>query len=87
MAIATVLSLGISFISGVMVPQEILSENVLNIAKFFPVYYFIKANNTYIDSLWDIRGELLMIILFAVVFLLVGLIISNRSRGSQERNI
>ncbi len=33
--ISTVLSLGTSFISGVMVPQQFLGEEVLKIAKFF----------------------------------------------------
>lgn len=80
MALATVLSLGTSFISGVMVPQEYLGEKVLNIAKFFPVYHFVKANNTNISSYGDIRNELLIMILFAVAFLLLGLIVSKRSQ-------
>ncbi|MFY9285042.1 MAG: ABC transporter permease [Tissierellaceae bacterium] len=80
MALATVLSLGTSFISGVMVPQEYLGEKVLNIAKFFPVYHFVKANNTNISSYGEIRNELLIMILFAVAFLLLGLIVSKRSQ-------
>jgi len=79
-AISTVLSLGTSFISGVMVPQEILGEKVLMIAKFFPTYYFVKANNKVISSLLDIKGELFMQVLFAVAFLLIGLIFSKRAQ-------
>ena len=40
--VSTVLSLGVSFVSGVMVPQQFLGEKVLTIAKFFPTYYFVK---------------------------------------------
>lgn len=75
--LSTVLSLGTSFISGVMVPQELLGEKVLTIAKFFPSYYFVKANNMNINSFLDIRYELLMQILFALAFLLMGLYFSK----------
>ena len=42
---------------------------VLNIAKFFPVYHFVKANTRI--SPYEIRNELLIMILFAVAFLLL----------------
>ena len=44
--LSTVLSLGTSFISGVMVPQEFLGKKTLTLAKFFPTYYFVKVNGT-----------------------------------------
>lgn len=75
--ISTVLSLGTSFISGVMVPQEFLGENVLNIAKFFPTYYFVKINNRDIVSFLDIKYELGMQLLFGLGFLLMGLYFSR----------
>ncbi len=71
--ISTVVSLGVSFISGVMVPQELLSEKVLTIAKFFPSYYFVTINEKTINSLGDIRYEVLMQVMFGIVFLLLGL--------------
>lgn len=71
--ISTVASLGTAFISGVMVPQEFLGEKVLNIAKFFPTYYFVRINERKISSYGDIRYELLMQVLFGVVFLSLGL--------------
>ena len=79
-ALATVLSLGTSFISGVMVPQEILGDKVLAIAKFFPIYYFVKANNMKSSTIWDIRHELIMQVLFAIVFLFMGLYFAKRAR-------
>ena len=70
---STVLSLGTSFISGVMVPQEVLGENVLKIAKFFPTYYFVKINEMTVNSFLDMKYEISMQLLFAIVFLLMGL--------------
>lgn len=75
--ISTVLSLGVSFISGVMVPQEFLGENVLRIAKFFPTYYFVTINNKDIVSLLDVRYEIIMQLLFGLGFLLIGLYFSK----------
>lgn len=75
--LSTVLSLGTSFISGVMVPQQLLGEKVLNIAKFFPTYYFVKINDMDIKSLLEIRYEIFMQILFAITFLITGLYFSK----------
>lgn len=75
--ISNVIALGTSFISGVMVPQEYLGESVLNIARFFPTYYFVKINDMNIGSIFEIRYELMMQILFAAVFLLLGLYFSK----------
>lgn len=79
-ALSNVLSLGISFISGVMVPQEMLADKVLAIAKFFPMYYFVKINNSIINSLSDVGFELLMQLLFATAFLLIGLMFSKKAQ-------
>ena len=75
--ISTVLSLGTSFISGVMVPQELLGEKTLALAKFFPSYYFVKINEMTVNSFSDIKFELFMQLLFAAVFVLMGLYFSK----------
>lgn len=75
--ISTLASLGTAFISGILVPQEFLSEKVLGIAKFFPTYYFVRINETNISSFLDIRYEILMQLLFAITFLVVGLYFSK----------
>ena len=79
-ALSTILSIGTSFISGVMVPQELLGDKVVLVAKFFPTYYFIRANNRTINSLLDIKAELFMQLLFAVAFILLGLIFSKKTQ-------
>lgn len=75
--ISTVLSLGTSFISGVLIPQEMLGEKVVAISKFFPTYYFVKINGTDINSILDVKYEILMQLLFALAFLLIGLYFSK----------
>lgn len=45
MAIANTLSLGMCFLGGSFVPQELLGSTVNKAASFTPVYWFIKAND------------------------------------------
>ncbi|HHX59748.1 MAG TPA: ABC transporter permease [Epulopiscium sp.] len=71
--ISTVVSLGTSFISGIFVPQEFLSEKALTVARFFPTYYFVRINERNINSLMDMRYDILIQVMFGLVFLLVGL--------------
>lgn len=77
--ISNVFSLGVSFISGVFISQEFLGEHVLAIAKFFPTYYFIRLNNRGVDSLWDMSYELSVQLIFAIVFMAIGVLLSRRS--------
>lgn len=79
-AIGTVVSLGTSLISGIMVSQDFLGENVLKIARFFPTYYFVRANERDINSFGDIRYELMMQALFGISFFLMGLYFSKIKR-------
>lgn len=80
--VSTVVSLGTSFISGVLVPQEFLGSKVLGIAKFFPTYYFVKINNMKIKSFLDVRYEILMQLLFAITFFIMGLYFSKIKQKS-----
>lgn len=75
--VGTVLALGTSFISGVLIPQEFLGEKVLTIAKFFPTYYFVRINNMTMNSFGDIKYEIFIQLLFAIAFLLMGLYFSK----------
>ncbi|QAT61902.1 ABC transporter permease [Acidilutibacter cellobiosedens] len=79
-AISTVLSLGTSFISGVMVPQQLLGKNVLTVAKFFPTYYYVRINDMQANSFSDVRYEIFMQLLFAAAFLLMGLYFSKAAQ-------
>ena len=44
-AVCNVLGLGMSFLCGVFVPQELLGSGVLFISKFLPAYWYIRSND------------------------------------------
>lgn len=48
--VINVISLGMSFLGGVFVPQEFMHKSVLTAAKFLPTYWFIRAN----DAIWHL---------------------------------
>lgn len=88
-SLATVLSLGSSFLSGSFVPQELLSEQVLTVSKVFPSYWFIK-NNEYIstnsiDKLYynNIFTMIGFIILFTLISFLVRKFKMSQSQARQ----
>lgn len=84
-AASNVLSLGPSFISGVFVPQQMLGQNVLSIAKFTPTYWYVTANNL-IDAMKDTNSETIMAIFsntavvfgFGMLFLLISIVLGRR---------
>lgn len=78
--VSTVASLGTATISGVMVPQELLGEKVLTMAKFFPTYYYVRINEMDVNSFLDMRYEIFMQVLFGIAFLLMGLYFSKIKR-------
>lgn len=47
--ITQVLGLGMSFLCGVFIPREILSDKVLSVARFLPAYWYINANEMIAD--------------------------------------
>ena len=47
--ITQVLGLGLSFLCGVFIPREILSDKVLSVARFLPAYWYINANEMIAD--------------------------------------
>lgn len=65
-AVSNVLTLGMSFISGVFVPQAILGKTVLSIARFTPSYWFVKANID-IGSQVNFIGQTMRAIFFSML--------------------
>ncbi len=70
--LSTVVALGLSFISGVMVPQSLLAPGVLQMAKLFPVYYFVKANSPDMNGLSAAAPYIGIQLLFAALFFAAG---------------
>ncbi len=86
---SNIIGLGMSFLGGAFVPQSLLSDSVLSVAKFLPTYWTVRTN----DMLFGVSGEIfntksyLMYIsiqlAFATVFFMCYMIIS-RIRYKEE---
>lgn len=83
--IANALTLGLSFISGVFVPQNLLSGSLTNVARFTPTYWYVKAANDIGSlssfntvSLSPARDAMLIELGFAAVFLAAALALTKQ---------
>lgn len=88
-AVSNVVALGLSFISGAFVPQELLGEPVLKIASFAPTYWFVKANNAIagltkfdFQHLKPILSDMFILICFSIAFFAVALVVGKKRRYS-----
>lgn len=86
-AVASTLSLGLSFISGVFVSQALMSESVLKIASFTPLYWSVKANNMIGEltnfntaSLLPIYSAMSIQLIFMLAIISVALLVSKKRR-------
>ena len=77
-AVSNIVALGPSFISGVFVPQELLGQSVLNIAKATPTYWYVTSNNA-IASLTGVASvnlstiylNMAIVAMFGIGFLII----------------
>ncbi|MCI5602474.1 MAG: ABC transporter permease [Clostridiales bacterium] len=90
-AAINVVALGFSFISGAFVPIEYISDGVIKIAEFLPVYWYIKANRC-ISEMFETgigsnMGELMECIGIQLLFFLAIVSISMVIRKRYTRQI
>ena len=85
--IVNVVALGSSFLCGAFVPLEYLPNSVINIAHLLPTYYYIKNNELLktidkfnIESLNPIFINMIILVIFIVVFILLTNIASRKKR-------
>lgn len=90
-AVANVLSLGMSFLCGVFVPQSLMSAPVLRFASFLPVFWYVKANDAISNltnftsaSLSPIFTDMLIQLGFAAAIFLVALLFNKQRRTSSS---
>ncbi len=80
--IANIVSLGMSFLCGIFVPAEYLSDTVLKIAHFLPAYWYQKTlqelDGDYSGRLGIIFGNIGILLLFAAALVAVGIVISRQ---------
>lgn len=82
--VGTVLPLALAFISGVFMPAEFISPSILRIAKFFPTFYFVQANEfTYSFFKIDWRN-IGMLVLFFVLYFSAGFYFNARKRSQNK---
>lgn len=82
-------ALGLGFLGGAFVPQEMLNESLIKFGVVNPVFWFIKANNT-VDSLNTFNMETLSPVLlsvgiqfgFAIAFAAMTLVVIKYKRRS-----
>jgi len=88
-AVSNVVSLGLSFISGVFVPQEFIGSYVLKVASFTPTYWYVYTNDR-IAELTQFDFEkfkyvlpgMLIQLCFALAFFSVAMVIAKKKRLS-----
>ncbi len=79
--LATVVPLALAFLGGAFVPQFILGENVLRVAQFTPLYWYVRLNDMLSESginsnIWQefyltiMILLLFMVIIYGIVFFL-----------------
>lgn len=84
---ANALGLAMCFIGGVFVPREVMSEQILDIAKFVPTYWYVNAVETvaYGDGLnakftSSIAIDMLIQLLFAAALITIAMVVSKQKR-------
>ena len=90
-SITTVVSLGTSFLCGVFIPIEFLSESVVRITKFLPSYWFTSANERIsrlteisFPSLKPVFQDMLVQIAFAFALFAISLLVSKQKRQAEN---
>lgn len=85
--IVNVVAIGTSFLCGCFVPVEFLPDSVLKVAHILPSYYYINTNERLktlevfnFESLKPIIINMLIILLFTVLFIVITNIVSKRKR-------
>lgn len=83
--IANVLALGTCFVSGVFIPQALLSSSLLSVARFTPSYWYVKAitdiTNISVINFTTVRPILYSILIelgFAVAFTAMSFAVGKR---------
>lgn len=89
--IGNVVSLGFSFLGGAFVPQYLIPTSILAFSKLLPSYWYVKLNDAlsaqmHVDdgawiNIWQTYG---ILILFAIAFMMIGLVIMRKHRSQDE---
>lgn len=87
--ISNVVGLGMSFLCGVFVPQNMLGGTAVNIGKLLPAFWYVKANNIIMEKEGEVfsSAELLICLgiqlAFAAALFCISLVLSKNKRQSE----
>ncbi|HNU94646.1 MAG TPA: ABC transporter permease, partial [Bacillota bacterium] len=83
-----VIANAMSFIGGVFVPQSILSKQVLDVGRFLPAYWYVKANDAIsrlsrptTSALRPIYGDVLIQLAFAAAIFATTLLLTKERQA------
>lgn len=74
--ISNIISLGLSFTSGVLIPMEVMSDKVIMISNFFPVIHYVRACNKIFDDKLPL-SEAGIILSYALLYISISLFFSK----------
>lgn len=92
-AISNIIGLGMSFLCGVFVPQELLTGGVLAVGRLFPAYWYTKANNMLFGmsgGVFSTKEYLICIgieVLFAIAFFAVAALLVKQKREGDVNSL
>lgn len=80
--LANFIAIGMAFISGVMIPLEVMGQTAQNIAQYLPLYHFTQIY-AQVDTTWsEAVFPMLVVALYTIAFLVIGMIIENKRKTS-----
>lgn len=86
-SINNISSLGLGFLSGVMVPREFLGDSLISFSKLFPYYYYLNICDLIYDkkfSFDNAKYDILVLLLFPTVTLILSIWLKKKIKN---RNI
>ncbi|GAB3057835.1 ABC transporter permease [Salinicoccus sesuvii] len=78
--LANFLAIGMAFLSGIMMPLEVMGEAAQNIAQYLPLYHFTQIYASPDISWVDSSLPILVLILYITAFLIIGMILENKKK-------
>lgn len=89
--ICNVVGLVMAFLGGAFLPLDFIPDNVLQISRFLPTYWYVRLNDmmtSVTDVTSDVMKEVYQCIgiqmLFAITFVVIGLVIMKNKRSQGE---
>lgn len=77
---ANFIALGMAFLSGLMIPLEIMGDTAQDIARYMPLYYFTQIYAEP-DITWgEAALPMLILVLYTIAFLITGMILENKKK-------